>query len=271
MTGTALGSRAVLSPLRTAARRQRSLCAHAERRHARRRSWCASRRAQSARGLHLSPLSHHERDLHMDRNWLDRLLFRKPQGVRKTPSRRLELELLEERCVMDVRSITGFGNNLDHLTWGAAGTNLLRVSPVAYADGISAPSTPNTLNPRQISNNLRNQSDPIFSFKDNLGDPNAQRLSDYAYAWGQFIDHDMGLSKDNSGQAFNIPASTTPGDPMGVEPFTRSAFDPATGTSTSNPRQQINFVTSYLDLSQVYGSTRPIAHPLRTHADRRPN
>jgi hypothetical protein len=45
-------------------------------------------------------------------------------------------------------------------------------SPVVYADGINAPSTPNTINPRVISNNLSNQSDPIFSFNNNLGNPN---------------------------------------------------------------------------------------------------
>ena len=43
-------------------------------------------------------------------------------------------------------------------------------------------------------------------------------------------------------------------------------FDPSTGTSTSNPRQQINAVTSYLDLSQVYGSTQAVADALRTHS-----
>jgi peroxidase len=176
---------------------------------------------------------------------------------------RPQLEQLETRVVMDVRSITGVGNNLDHLAWGAAGTDLLRVSPVAYADGLSSPSTPNTLNPREISNELSNQSDPIFSFADNLGNANAQRLSDYSYAWGQFLDHDMSLTLDNSGQAFNIPASTTPGDPMGEEPFTRSQFV----TDANGVRQQINAVTSYLDLSQVYGSTDFIANALRTHND----
>jgi hypothetical protein len=179
----------------------------------------------------------------------------------------LRLEALEARVVLDVRSITGAGNNIANPSEGMGNTDLLRVEPVVhYADGISAPATPNTLSPREISNNLSNQSDPIFSFQDNLGSTNAQRLSDYAYAWGQFIDHDMDLTLDNSGQAFNIPASTTPGDPMGVEPFTRSQFDPNTGTSTSNPRQQINAVTSYLDLSQVYGSTDFIADALRTHS-----
>jgi hypothetical protein len=163
------------------------------------------------------------------------------------------------------RSITGFGNNLAHPTYGEAGTDLVRVSPVTYADGISKPSQPNTLSAREISNNLNNQSDPIFSGLDNLGAPQSRDLSDFAYVWGQFIDHDMDLTPTGSGQSFNIPGDPTrPADRMGVEPFTRSTFDQATGTSKSNPRQQVNADSSYLDLSQVYGSSQVVADALRT-------
>ncbi|HZY84594.1 MAG TPA: peroxidase family protein, partial [Gemmataceae bacterium] len=203
-------------------------------------------------------------------------LVRKPLvKARRRRAGPLRLEALEERYVLDVRSITGFGNNIANPTEGMGNTDLLRVSPVAYADGISAPSTPNTLSPRLISNNLNNQSSAIFQFTNDLGNPNSQRLSDYAYAFGQFIDHDMDLTLDNSGTAFNIPADTRTftlpdgtkvTDPMGVEPFTRSQFDPKTGMSKSNPRQQINLDTSFLDLSQVYGSTDAVSSILRTHS-----
>jgi hypothetical protein len=180
----------------------------------------------------------------------------------------LFIELLEVRCLLSTdpfRSITGFGNNLSHPTYGQAGTDLVRVSPVAYADGISKPSHPNTLSAREISNNLNNQSDPIFSGLNNLGGPQTKDISDFGYLWGQFIDHDMDLTPTGSGQSFNIPADPTrPADLMGVEPFTRSTFDPATGTSKSNPRQQVNADTSYLDLSQVYGSSQVVADALRT-------
>jgi hypothetical protein len=180
------------------------------------------------------------------------------------------LELLEPRQMLSgYRTITGFDNNLANPTWGQAGTDLLRISPIAYADGISTPSQPNTISPRELSNNLNNQSDPIFSGADNLGPPQSMDLSDFAYVWGQFIDHDMDLTPDSSGQQFAIPAdSTRANDPMGPGPesFTRSLFDPNTGTSTSNPRQQINAVTSYLDLSQVYGSSQVVADALRTHS-----
>jgi hypothetical protein len=183
---------------------------------------------------------------------------------------RLAVELLEARCLLDsgFRSITGYGNNVANPTWGQAGTDLLRVSPVAYADNVSAPSQPNTLSPRQISNDLNNQSNPIFSGADNLGGPNSRSLSDFAYVWGQFIDHDIDLTPGQSGanaESFDIPADPTrPNDAMGIEGFTRSAFDPNTGTKKNNRRQQINAITSFLDLSQVYGSSKVVADALRT-------
>ncbi|HMC90693.1 MAG TPA: peroxidase family protein, partial [Gemmataceae bacterium] len=102
----------------------------------------------------------------MNRTSWKRLLDRKPKPWRRQGCRP-SFELLEARCLLsDFRTITGYGNNLANPTWGQSGTDLLRVSPIAYADGISAPSTPNTLNPRLISNNLSNQSDPIFSGND---------------------------------------------------------------------------------------------------------
>ena len=37
------------------------------------------------------------------------------------------------------RSIDGTGNNLTHHEWGSAGQQLLRLTSVAYGDGISTP------------------------------------------------------------------------------------------------------------------------------------
>src|SRR5262245_63225342 len=100
------------------------------------------------------------------------------------PKLRPRLEALEDRCTpSSFRSIDGSGNNVAHPTWGQSGTDLLRVSPVAYADGVSAPSQINMLSPRELSNNLNNQSDPVFSGADNLGPPQSMDLSDFAYVW----------------------------------------------------------------------------------------
>jgi hypothetical protein len=213
-------------------------------------------------------------ELHMNSTWLKSLGARKSKRAKSANRPRTvkpAVEQLEQRCLLDARSITEIGNNVDNPTWGTAGTDLLRVSPVQYADGTDLPSAPNDLNPRAISNDLNNQSSFIFSGMDDLGGKQSKSLSDFSYVWGQFLDHDLDLTTDNSGQAFNIladtrtftqPDGTQTSDPMNAgEPFGRSNFEMVDGV-----RQQINSVTSFEDLSQVYGSTDFIANALRTHS-----
>src|SRR5581483_4806579 len=142
--------------------------------------------------------------------------------------------------------------------------DLLRLSPAAYADGISGLSLATDQSARVISDILNNQANPSDPSQDlNTIDQNS--LSDFGYAWGQFLDHDMDLTTTNSGELLSILAD--PNDPshMGSQTFERSTYDLTTGTSTSNPRQQVHSVTSFLHLSQVYGSSTAIADALRTH------
>jgi hypothetical protein len=188
----------------------------------------------------------------------------------ESPRRRrsvLDLETLEGRIVPSTTtySIDGTGNNLSSAAQGSAGTDLIRVSPVAYADGISALSLAIDQSARVISDLLNNQADPANPGQD-LETRDQNNLSDYGYSWGQFLDHDMDLTTTNSGEVLSIPADRNDPNGMGDQTFVRSTYDPATGTSTSHPRQQVNSVTSYLDLSQVYGSSAAIADALRTHS-----
>jgi hypothetical protein len=175
-------------------------------------------------------------------------------------------EQLENRVLMSavasVEPINGIGNNIANPTWGSAGTDLIRLAAAAYADGIDSPSLANDLSARAISNLLNDQSDPANSSQD-IVTIDQQSVSDYGYAFGQFIDHDLDLTPDG-GASDPIEVSAT--DPIGPNdlPFTRSQTDLNTGTSTSNPAQQITTVTSYLDLSQVYGSNQEVADALRT-------
>src|SRR5260370_28705767 len=86
------------------------------------------------------------------------------RGGRRAPSRKpipLQVEYLEHRIVpTDYRSITGLGNNVFRPAWGEAGVDLIRKSPVRYADGISAPSLPDNPGARALSNALNDQSNP---------------------------------------------------------------------------------------------------------------
>jgi hypothetical protein len=173
--------------------------------------------------------------------------------------------------------------------------------PVANGgDGLNTPSltygAPTFVaGPRLVSNVVDNQAAVLF------GDPSTDintvdgnSMSDFGYTFGQFIDHDLDLTPTQSSPAppgdlaankdgpngFPIPVDPThtstspPADPLGSSElaFTRSVFDPntgnagpdgITGTADDVPRQQINAVTSYLDLSQVYGSTQFISDALR--------
>jgi hypothetical protein len=191
-------------------------------------------------------------------------------GGRRKPKRRsgLHLENLEDRCLLsNFYSIDGTGNNLSHQAWGSVGQDLLRTAPAQYGDGISSLGGADRPSARLIS-------EVIASDTTDGGVPNSRLMSDWVYAWGQFIDHDIDLTSGGTGsqlEAANIPVPT--GDPYfdpnstgtQVIDFNRSEYDPNTGTSTRNPRRQINDITAWLDGSMVYGSDPARADAIRSH------
>jgi Animal haem peroxidase len=148
-----------------------------------------------------------------------------------------------------VRSLDGSANNPQHPTWGQAGTQYARQAPPNYADGkaamVSGPPA------RAISNRIFNDTGQnIFSQND---------ISQWGWAWGQFIDHDMDLRDETPAEA--APIGYDKGDPLesfanevGHIDFARTPAAP--GTGTTKPRQQINTISSFIDASQVYGTTQ---------------
>jgi len=145
-----------------------------------------------------------------------------------------------------IESLDGSANNAAHPTWGQVGSQYLRVAPANYADGLSTPvAGPNA---RYVSNRIFNDvNQNIFS---------ENRVSQWGWAWGQFLDHTFGLAQGGSDEA-DIPFTATDPlesftDTLGVIPFARDAA--AAGTGTTNARQAVNTVNSYLDASAVYGS-----------------
>lgn len=156
------------------------------------------------------------------------------------------------------RSFNGWGNNIDNPSWGGADTNLVRFADSYYGDGVSSMAGGDRPSARAVSNAFHHGRSPFWS---------RRVLTSMVFHWGQFLDHDIDLSTAPGASApIDIPlddAWMTPGGTIG---FTRSIWDPATGTDPSNPRQQVNQITSYIDGSMVYGSDEATALALREGA-----
>jgi len=153
------------------------------------------------------------------------------------------------------RSFDGSGNNKANPSWGAAGTQLLRLGPSFYSDGVSIPAGQTRPGTRMVSNAVSAQSASI---------PNLKGITGLLWQWGQFVDHDIGLSLTNNMES--LPILVPSGDPQfsGSIPFNRSTFDPATGEVNGTPRQQVNEITAFIDASNVYGSDQATANSLRS-------
>ncbi|HVO24614.1 MAG TPA: peroxidase family protein [Candidatus Margulisiibacteriota bacterium] len=157
----------------------------------------------------------------------------------------------------EFRTFDGSNNNLAHPEWGSTGVELIRLTYADYADGVSAPAGPTRPGARAISNAVVAQPGPL---------PNSEKLSDFVWQWGQFLDHDLDLT-----------GAASPAEPVDIPvPSGDQFFDPGgTGTQvipcprsvykrSSTPRQQINQVTAWIDASMVYGSDDARAQALRT-------
>lgn len=152
------------------------------------------------------------------------------------------------------------GSGITGKDWGANGSQLLRWANPAYADGQSAPGDAGRPNARLVSQLVSNEERAI---------PNARNASAFLWIWGQFLDHDIDLTESiDEPYPVLIPAGDPFFDPNGTGDVAilvfRSIYDTATGTSTANPRQQINEITAFIDASNVYGSDAERANALRT-------
>ncbi|XP_031711893.1 eosinophil peroxidase isoform X1 [Anarrhichthys ocellatus] len=190
------------------------------------------------------------------------------------------------------RTASSVCNNLIETRRGSSNTPFNRWLPAEYEDGVSVPKgwtrdrrINNFLLPlvRQVSNNILRTTD--------AGVVNDTEYSHMVTIFGQWTDHDLtftpfspsirsfsnGLNCDESCEKSEpcIPIAIPPGDPRlptGPEsciPAFRSA--PVCGTGNSaynfggepNKREQINTLTAFLDVGQVYGSDEKIALSLR--------
>ncbi|XP_066506752.1 eosinophil peroxidase isoform X2 [Hoplias malabaricus] len=191
------------------------------------------------------------------------------------------------------RTANSVCNNRKNPLLGAANTPLARWLPPIYEDGVSQPVgwDPNRLYNGVLLPLVRLVSNRIVS----TADADVQGDSEYTHLvtfFGQWNDHDLsftphspsirsfssGINCDESCERSEpcYPIQFPPNDtrlsrlgPNSCLPFFRSA--PACGSGNnafifggvSNVRQQINSLTAFLDVGQVYGSDEVLARELR--------
>ena len=154
------------------------------------------------------------------------------------------------------RTIDGSKNNLHEEHMNEAETPLMRITDQGYSDDSSAMAGIFRPGPRSISNNAMSQKESKL---------NKKRASDFLWQWGQFLDHDIDLTDGaNPEELVNIaiPKGDKDFDPKSTGTaflkFNRSIYE-----LNSNPRQQLNEITGWIDASNVYGSDEDRAQALR--------
>jgi Animal haem peroxidase len=161
--------------------------------------------------------------------------------------------------IIPVRTLDGSGNNVLQADLGRAGTPYLRVAAPNYADGLG--SMVGGPSPRYVSNRIFNDlGQNLFSEND---------VSQWGWAWGQFLDHDFGLRDERSAENASIPFDKADRleqfrNDLGVIDFARTPAAP--GTGVVSPRQQLNTVSSFIDASNVYGVDKTRLEWLRNGA-----
>ena len=188
-------------------------------------------------------------------------------------------EIRRPRCTLQdlhFRSADGTCNNFFYPLNGAAETPFARILPANYEDGISTP----------VGLSQQNAGDSYsppwpsarhISWKiiEDIRPDVPPTITHMVMQWGQFVDHDLDIApvfdEGSCGCTITpkcIPIEVNPLDPVfgrnssnngSCLPFSRSV--PSCARSIA--REQVNDLTSYIDASNVYGSSLELANSLR--------
>jgi hypothetical protein len=170
----------------------------------------------------------------------------------------------EEVVIGAIRPVDGRGSNPDNPDFGATGSALLRLAEANFADGVGEMVTDRP-DARVVSNIVVDQEG---------SEPNTAGASDFLWVWGQFLDHDLDLTRQGNTEPAHIPVPTGDPDfdPQGTGqvtlPFFRATTIVGTGTDEANPREYPNAITGFIDASMVYGSDAARAASLRVEGGR---
>lgn len=179
-------------------------------------------------------------------------------------------------CNSGFRTYGGTCNNAKNAEWGANRKGLKRMDngkfDPAFLPGTNDFPVEGMPNPRTVSRAL---------FSQDVSKPSARKITMLAVYWGQFTDHDVGITPESSStvveERMDIEIED-PHDPLfkrhqGILGFARSrgvteAFKCCgNGMKERFPRAQINAQTSYIDASHVYGCERDRVDSLRKRKD----
>lgn len=180
------------------------------------------------------------------------------------------------------RTLDGTCNNLGNPMWGASLTAFRRLLRPVYENGFNTPM--GWKNPDALPS-ARLVSTEVISTANNTPD---ESFTHMLMQWGQFVDHDLDFTVTSpSSQRFtdgedctNTCENQSPCFPISIPQgdkrikrhkcmtFTRSSTACGTGAtsvffSVVSTREQMNQITSYMDASNVYGSSEDDASDLR--------
>jgi peroxidase len=153
---------------------------------------------------------------------------------------------------LEARNSDGSGNHPYNTEWGTAGATLLRYTPANYENGYDSVDT-SRANARHISNEVVAQDGEI---------PNSYGIADIFTYFGQFIDHDIDITPEGEEETLTV---TIPDGQILPLTFHRSAHVSGTGADYSTPREHSNMITSFLDASNIYGSSAELTSALRAN------
>lgn len=151
------------------------------------------------------------------------------------------------------RAIDGEGDHPTNGDWGKTGALEIRLTDYdadAYG-GLAGSDLPSA---RAISNAVVKQS----------GDTETEAgFSDFLWTWGQFVDHDLDLTGESEDAApIAVPIGDPEFDPLGTGDAT-IGFHRSTYTDIDGERAYGNEITSFLDASNVYGSSQAQSDAIR--------
>jgi len=155
------------------------------------------------------------------------------------------------------RTYDGSANNLRSPLYGKAGICLDRKSAVDYSGSqTSGVAVRGALNPspRLVSNEICQGS--LYG-----GSPvSSAGMTDMTWIWGQFVDHEIDITPTG---AESLNMSTDDGGVNEPWPGRTISFTRSESVVKSGVRQQPNAISSFIDASNVYGSSTDRAYALR--------